>query len=79
MSSNKRFTACREDLKNCTRKIRKKCCCVSSDKYCEIKKLSKIMICTGILAILILCFTPVVWFVVLAVGMVVIGIKIFML
>ncbi|MDO4482441.1 MAG: hypothetical protein Q4C14_06915 [Bacillota bacterium] len=79
MNCNKRFTVCREDLKNCTRKIRRKCCCVSADKYREIKKLSKVMVCTGILAILILCFPPAVWFVILAIVMIVVGIKIFLI
>ncbi|MBR6700751.1 MAG: hypothetical protein IKL72_03375 [Firmicutes bacterium] len=79
MSSNKKFNDRKEEFINCTKKIKKKCCCINAERYCEIKKLAKCMICTGVLAILILCFPPVVWFVLLAVGMIVLGIMIFRL
>ena len=79
MSSKNKFNGCREEFKNCTKKIKKKCCCISADKYGEIKKVAKCMIFTGVLAILILCFPPVVWFVLLAIGMIVLGIMIFRL
>lgn len=79
MSCNRKFNGPGEEFKNCTKRLKKKCCCISTDKYCEIKKLAKYMICIGVLAILVLCFPPVVWFVFLAVVMIILGIMIFRL
>lgn len=76
MKNNKSFTDCGDCLKNCTRRMMKKAACISMEKSCEIKRLAKLMICLGIVSILVLCFPPTVWFIVLAIGMIIIGIKI---
>ena len=63
-------------MKGCKRQFCKQLLCKCRCKI-EIKKIAIIMMCTGAVALLILCLPPIAWFIVLAILMIYLGVQLF--